>query len=454
MRRHRTIASCALAALVLTLALGWVGCRPGLSARPNVVLVIVDTLRADALGCYGAALDTSPELDDLASRGVRFADVLAQNSWTRPSIGSMLTGRHARSLGLYHEQVGGIGDEFTTLAEVLQDNGYATFGITANPHLNRYFNFHQGFDEYIDSNTVFRFMDPEGQMTLAVDVAVTAAVDLYRPVLEFARGNDSTPAYVQINMMDVHEWSRGELNLTRPEYESLFGKVAFADYYRSVRQASADLHEFIEQLRALPGWDDTLFVIVSDHGEGLGSHPHVENSSSHGWLLYESQLRVPLVLYREGWEFAGQVIHQPVRLLDLMPTLLEILSLPVPADLDGVSLAPALADPRAHLGLPEYFVAETELKDARKQAVYGTMWKYFVNHDDHPGTDPLELQPMGIMEDGSRSNRLDTDPATAEVMGRFLEDWLQRYPKQAPTRNTQSLSPEELEQLRAIGYFD
>jgi arylsulfatase A-like enzyme len=137
-----------------------------------------------------------------------------------------------------------------------------------------------------------------------------------------------------------------------------------------------------------------------------------------------------------------------------MPTLLAILGLPVPTDLDGLSLAPALADPRADLGLPEYFVAETELKGTRKKAVYGTIWKYIENHDAHVGTDLRELQAMRVTEDGSRTNRIATDPESAEVMRLFLEAWLQRYPKTAPARNTQSLSPEELEQLRAIGYFE
>jgi arylsulfatase A-like enzyme len=439
--------------LILATGVGWVSCGQRHRARPNVVLFIIDTLRADALGCYGAELEVSPELDALASRGVRFDNVYAQNSWTRPSIGSMLTGRYPRSLGIYTEQEGILGDEFTTLAEVLREGGYTTLGITANPHLNTSYNFHQGFDRYVDSDAVYSFMQRGTEQTDYRASTVMTAPEMFRQVRELVSKTETEPVYVQMNLMDVHEWTRGEHDLTRPEYDSLFDDVPFAAYYRPLRQLSADLGAFVEELRSIPGWADTLFIFVSDHGEGLGSHPDVEKSTWHGRLLYESQIRVPLFLYREGWKFAGTLVEQPVRLLDLMPTVLEVLSLPVPQGLDGVSVTPALRDPRTRLPLPDYFVAETELRGHKKAAVYGIHWKYFEHDDDHPGTAPRELQAMRVMEDGIRTNRIAADPGTAEAMAVFLEDWRKRYPKAPVPPHKQQLSREELDQLEAIGYL-
>jgi arylsulfatase A-like enzyme len=428
---------------------------PPLPARPNVALFIVDTLRADALGCYGAELSgTSPELDDLAARGVRFANVYAQCSWTRPSVASMLTGLLPRRLGIYDEEEGILGDGAVTLAEVLREHGYATFGITANPHMNAAFNFHQGFDDYVDSNAVYPFMETGGDGTIYRQSTLANALDLFERVLEFDGRAGNAPKYVQLNLMEVHEWHRHLQALTRPEYGLLFPEPRYGKYYRPVRQVSEDLVAFVESLQARPGWEDGLFVFVSDHGEGLDSHPNVGNSVLHGRLLYESQLHVPFVMYREGWELAGRVVERPVRLLDLMPTVLDAAGVPVPRGTDGISLMPAVREPGAPLPLPEYFVAETWLRDASRAAVYGNGWRYYENYDEHLGTAPRELQVAGQPEDGLRTSVLDSNLSTAEEMAAFLQTYWQRYPVTPPIPHKQAVSDEEIEQLRALGYLD
>ncbi|MBI4878373.1 MAG: sulfatase-like hydrolase/transferase [Planctomycetes bacterium] len=127
------------------------GCAPGAPARPNVVLVIADTLRADALGAYGNRLAASPELDAIAAAGVLCERVVAPCSWTRPSIGALLTGQYPRTLGLYEEEDEILKESCRTLADRLRDLGYATYGATANPMINAAFHFDQGFDVYLDS---------------------------------------------------------------------------------------------------------------------------------------------------------------------------------------------------------------------------------------------------------------------------------------------------------------
>ena len=441
-----------LVVLAATFVLG--GCSDAPPDRPHVVLFIIDTLRADALGCYGAPLDASPEIDALAARGVRFENVFAPASWTRPSIGSMLTGRYPRSLGIYAERYGILGDQFTTLAEALRDHGYATFGVTANPHLNTSYNFHQGFDTYIDSIAVYPFMKNSAGDPLYKESTVRSGPEMFDQARRFVEARDGQPIYLQMNLMEVHEWSRtGGHSLTRREYASAFADASSANYFAALRQISADLGAFVEQLRSRPGWDDALFIFASDHGEGLRDHPHVQHSMTHGYLLYESQLRVPLLFYREGWAASGQVVEQPVRLLDLMPTILDLLGIPVPLGLDGVSLMPAIRQPRVRLSLPEYFVAETELRTNRKISVYGSSWKYFEHFDKQRGIAPRELQPMGQAEDGSRTNQLDSEPSTADAMAAFLDEWQEAHPRAEAIPHAKELTDLEIRQLKAIGYL-
>jgi len=429
--------------------------REPLRPRPNVAVFLIDTLRADALGCYGGEVPgTSPELDDLAARGVRFANVYAQCSWTRPSVASMLTGFVPRRLGIYHERDGILGDGVLTLAEVLRQEGYATLGITANPHMNSAYNFDQGFDDYVDSTAVYAFMDPRRKRLRYKENSLATAADMFEQVLAFDDRAPDGPKYVQLNLMEVHEWGRNRRDLTRPEYDLLFAEPNFGIYYRPVRQISEDLGAFVETLRSRPGWDDGLFVFVSDHGEGLGSHPGVKNSIYHGQLLYESQLRVPFVIYREGWELGGRVVERPVRLLDFMPTVLDAAGVAVPRGLDGISLMPAVRDPGAPLPLPDYFVAETWLRAHDKAAVYGNGWRYYENRDEHEGTAPRELQVAGEREDGPRTSVLDANRPLADEMAAVLREYRRRYPKAPVIPHTRAISQQEIEQLRAIGYLD
>jgi len=447
--------------LLLLLAGSASGCgltdllSPELPPRPHIAVILIDTLRADALGCYGAAhADVSPELDALAARGVRFAQVYAPCSWTRPSAGSMLTGLSPRRLGIYRQHRGILGDGALTLAEILREHGYATFGATANPHMNVSFNFHQGFDTYIDSNAVWEWMEPGPGQVNYKQSTVTPAAELFAQALEFDRLRDDGPKYVQLNLMEVHEWYRKGMDLTRDEYLSFFPDDPYRRYHRAVRQISADVGAFVETLRARPGWDDALFVIVSDHGEGLGSHPHIKKSRTHGRLLYESLLHVPFVMYRDGWKYAGRVVDRPVRLLDFMPTVLEAAGLPVPRSLDGISLMPAVRDPEATLPLPEYFVAETGLRRTHKAAVYGDGWRYYENADGHEGTAPRELQVAGSEEDGRFTSVIKYNRKQAAKMRAFLDAWEEHLPPAPPKPFKQALSEAERDQLRALGYIE
>ena len=210
--------------------------------RPNVVLFIIDTLRADKLSSYGYPADTSPALTRLSEQGVQFDSVTAQTSWTMPSVGSMMASRYPRSLGLYKEDAQRVPDSAEMLAEILKRAGYATFGITANPNLNKRYNFHQGFDEYHESVVVFRSERedvPDGKVFYE-DGLLRTAPDITESVLEYTQRLDGAyPSFILIDLMEVHEYAFGKLR--RPEYDNLFAGEPSKHYLQMVRQVTDDI---------------------------------------------------------------------------------------------------------------------------------------------------------------------------------------------------------------------
>lgn len=450
------------------------GETPASSVRqPNVVLIIIDTLRADYLGCYGHTENPSPELDALSARGVRFADVLAQSSWTRTSIGCMTTSRYPRSLGLYKLKGEMLDDRFTTLAETFRAAGYRTLGVTANPVINSAFNMHQGFDEYVDSQIIFPWMgkavkprdrwwflrpwllrsvkDEQGR-TFKMDPRLNSAVDVYGTILRKVREEGRGPWFVQACIMEVHEAHRGRHSLTRPDHKRLFKGAENREYLCAVRQASKDTHDFVTELASLPGWDNSLFIIASDHGEGLDSHPHVPHSARHGRLLYESHVKVPLILYRPDGALEPGVVPERVRLLDLMPTVLELAGVAGPPEMEGLSLAPLLPGRGGEVALPKCFVTETQFGKFDKSAVYGPMWKLFLNRDGHRNLSGVELQRVGMLEDGERTDAAGEHGNQTAAMQAFFEEWQRLHPAAEPTPCSGGLTEDEAEQIRAIGY--
>ncbi len=438
----------------------------GKTAYPNVVLLIIDTLRADKLGCYGFSENTSPELDNIARKGVIFKNTFAQSSWTRPSHGSFLTALYPRTIGIYKQKYDILNDKFNTMAELLKKAGYTTLGITANPHINAVFNFHQGFDKYIDSVVVVDWMIEKyklkGKKVYSKKTPISSIEYILDRTMEMVNSVDGTPVYLQINIMDIHDAIKKDIQHgLRPEFKELFKDSGYpkryAKYYRVVRQVSYDVGKFIGKLTAVPGWENTLFIITSDHGEGLFDHGGVKFSQGHAFLLYASNMWVPYILYHHGDGLKPKIINRPVRLMDMMPTVLDYLGLPVPNNLDGVSLLRMIHGNESDVALPEYFVAETQYDKSNKIAVYSKDWEYIENRDDLPvkkvAVNKVELQPAGIKEKGVLTDMVDKKPEIVKRMKKFLDRWERKYPKRKKTDPQKSPSPEEIKQLKSLGYI-
>jgi len=296
------------------------------SADQNILLITIDTLRADALGAYGGRAAT-PHLDRLAAEGVRFTFAHAHAVVTLPSHSSILTGRNPFEHGVRDNAGYRLSEDQTTLAEMARGKGFATGAFVGAFPLDRQFGLAQGFDVYDDLS---------GREGTASDFSFAE-----RPageVVDAARewiGQQQTPWLAWVHVFDPHAPYAAPDPFARQYAEAPYaGEVAYTD------SALAPLLDL-----ARNGSRPTTVVVTSDHGEGLGDHQEL----THGVFAYESTLRVPLILAQVGGGSSAPgrpyVSDSPVRHIDIVPTLTELAGLTAPDGLPGRSLVQALDAP-------------------------------------------------------------------------------------------------------------
>ena len=327
----------AIAAQLGAIACGSPSPAAALRAIPkqNVLLVTIDTLRADALGCYGGAAAT-PALDRLATGGVRFEFAHAHAVTTLPSHASILTGRYPFQHGIRDNSGYRLPPKSRTMAALLGQAGYATAAFVAAFPLHSRFGLTQGFDLYDD-----RFGD-----TRAPDEFVMperpASVVVPRARAWIAARGSAGPWFVWVHLFDPHAPYRPPA-----PYDAQY---AAQPYFGEVAAVDAAIAPLFDDLRAVSS--PTLVVVTGDHGEALGDH----GEQTHGLFAYESTLRVPLILAEVGGPANSigdgarafqasdgrvEVAKAPARHVDILPTILEAVGQPLPADLPGRSLLTA-----------------------------------------------------------------------------------------------------------------
>ena len=298
---------------------------------PNVLLVTIDTLRADRLGAYGYRGARTPILDRLAAEGARFSDATAHAPLTFPSHVSILTGRYQAAFGVRLNGMTPLPETAVTLAERMKAAGYRTAAVVGSVILEGSYGLDQGFDLYDDR--------------IAVTPAATVAIaDLQRSAADVtaaagrwlagqaAGGAQSAPWFLWAHYYDPHlPYSPPPKYAAMVAGRSYDGEVAFVD----------------AELGKLLGWIDrqrTLVIVTADHGEALGEH----GEPDHGFFLYDSTLHVPLIMAgarggrSAGHAIAPRVITEQVRSIDIVPTVAELVGLARDTGADGVSLAPLL----------------------------------------------------------------------------------------------------------------
>lgn len=411
----------------------------------NVVLVVLDTLRADRLGAYGYERPTSTYLDALAERSALFTTAVSQSSWTRPSIQSILN-------GLYPESRDGL--DSAPLSEVLRRHGYRTRAITGGAQLAYQFGFSRGFEQHAIEDWI-RAPDRVVE-TLEADRSRRHFLFLHTYEIhdpyehrELAAGLD--PGRVgEVFRRAVWERLRSDLTAGEKEYIS-------ALYDSGIAYTDRQLGRLIERLDERGLLDRTLLIVTSDHGEELWDH----GLWGHGRAMLEHQTRVPLIVrvpeaMREelGLAAAPGMIRQQVRLVDLYPTILDLLGVPLEHEVQGRSLRPLLAGrrlPRAPAFSESTYWGPMEVKSLRDER-----FKYLRGIPKEP--EETDREGWEVVYD------LETDPGETEDVKeahldllrrmRAVVDRILRGGSTPQERVPGQLDPEVEEQLRALGYIE
>jgi arylsulfatase A-like enzyme/Flp pilus assembly protein TadD len=351
--RTRLIALVALVALVAGLAgaVLWRSRRQQSAAQPlaagalrggNVLLVTIDTLRADRVGAYGSPLGLTPAIDRLAREGLRAAAAYSHVPLTLPSHATIMTGLYPFSNGVRDNGTFRLDNTRSTLAKALKAAGYRTGAFVGAFVLDARFGLNAGFDVY-DDRMLGNGADLEVVQRTAEQVLAPAA-DWILGAQPPPNPQPPVPWLAWVHLYDPHEpYAPPEPYRSRYAADLYAGEIAYAD---------AAMGTFLDRLRSAGALDRTLVVVTSDHGESLGEH----GERTHGLFAYESTLRVPLVFWSAGALRPG-TFEGPARLVDIMPTVLDLVGVQTPAPTDGRSLRPFISGEQTVDRSPSYFEA-------------------------------------------------------------------------------------------------
>ncbi len=447
-------------------------CTPKPPVKPNVVLIVIDTLRADHLGAYGYGKPTSPHLDALAREGVRFANARSTSSWTLPSVASLLTGLYPAAHGA-ERNTAALGTTVPLLSEAFHNAGYLTVAFSANPaFVTPLQGFARGFDEF----TVLHGPPTEernvGDTTpsdpwLRSNVEVSRADAVTDAALRWIGAHDAAPAPY---LLYLHYFDPHAGYFPPPDYATRFG-VAPDDPLRGAAQwklllsfhapennadtatlmklydaeiayADEQIGRFVAGLRERTA-RPTYFVVVADHGEEFNDHGGIQ----HGRTLFDELLRVPFIVVGPGLD-AGRVVRDPVSLVSLWPTLAELVGVAPPPKADGPGLIELLHGQPAQAAnvfadLEARFPHDEQL---HHRAIVSSGWKLLVAPDRSSrifdlASDPLEQ--IGAIDAESRTDFLRTILKVHETSCRTA--------RAAAPPATVSVTPEWMDQLKALG---
>lgn len=421
-------AALVLLALALTPAArpaGQAAVDRAMAARPNVLLVTLDTTRPDHLGAYGSTKGATPVLDSLARDGVRFANAYCSTPLTLPSHCSILTGayplRHkVRNNGAYYLGAGEV-----TLAERLKERGYSTAAFVASFNTDSRFGLGQGFDVYDD-----RFLDDELLKAFKSERPADQVADAF---LAWLGAKPRDRFFAWIHFFDPH---------TPYEPPSPFRERFAADPYDGeIAFMDRELGRIVEALKAKGLLERTLVVLAGDHGESLGEH----GEADHGIFIYDATMKVPLILHAPGALPRGKVVDARVRLIDIMPTVLEWAKAGVNPEVQGTSLLPLVEGKGAEdrtCYLESFYPVETFGWSELIGIVEGG--RKFIRAPRSELYD-LEADPKETKDLSSREAR------AATALNKRLDEVIRAHvTSTAPGRRT--MTGEEEDRLRSLGY--
>jgi arylsulfatase A-like enzyme len=446
-------------------------------APPNVLVIVIDTLRSDHLSQYGYGLDTSPGLERLTRQGTRFSQARSPAPWTKPSIASLFSGmvpaRHG-AIGQFKR----LPRDVDTLAEILSREGWKTAAFSDNPFITEATYFDQGFDAF--------HYRRQGKSKRPEDAApprkhgdhlFDQTEAMFEQMRAWISAHSEAPFFVYVQPMNVHgpywvpskhraglfgrppisgfEYYKGPMNeimnrgnfALRKRMPPRYLKAQQEMYDTAIRFVTDTIGDLFDYLDETGLYDNTLIVVTSDHGEEMFDH----GGFGHAWSLYEEVLDVPLIVKFPG-QSRPQIIDDPVSLLDVLPTILSAANIALPERLDGEALQPLIAGEARSEPRDMYFETQWK-KRCVARAVREHPWKLIEIKKNYESKElrwllfDLERDPEEKMNVASRH------PDVVSHLRAKLEKRFELY-EATSVRAAADLETVDEEALRALGYIE
>ena len=413
-----TLAACMLA-----------GCSVGPEPVRSVVVVTIDTLRADRLGCYGNGDGLTPHLDALAADGVRFSDASAPAPITLPSHTSLFTGRYPTATAVRNNGTFVVPDDEITLAERFREAGWETGAVVAAFPLVRRFGLDQGFRIYDDDIEPPPGATPPKLRVHFVERDATAVTDRALGVWKSLAGGRR---FLWVHYFDPHAPYAPPVDRANTYASPYDGEVAYVDN---------EIGRLLETV--LADDPDAIVVVVADHGEALGDHDEM----NHGLFVYQSTIHVPMIFRAPGRLRPGRTVDAPVSLVDVAPTLAGLAGLAALEAVDGADLAPLIAgeQPPSRPVYAESLMPVLEYRFSELRALRDGHWKYI----DAPTPELYNLE----LDPGETRNLHHERAIEEQGLADRLRSFVAEAEESTAERATRGLDDETAAKLRSLGYI-
>ncbi len=391
------------------------------SNSPDIVIITIDTLRADRLGYRGYDINT-PNIDGLAEKGQTFNNARTCVPLTLPAHASLFTGCYPFSHGVRNNGIYYLSERFTTLPEIFKSKGYDTAAFIGAYVLNSKYGLSQGFDYYDDNFS--------NQSDLSFNYAERTADKVIDSTLDWLKKEKTDqPFFIWIHLFDPHAPYR-----LREKFVDKYGETP---YDAEVAYVDEQLGRFFTAISNLFPGRDRITVLTADHGEALGE----QGEETHGFFLYDGTMRIPLIINYKGKLQPGKS-DSPVNIVDIMPTILELCNFDVPPDLDGKNIF-NLSEDRIQYG--ETYLPYQNYGWSSLESVTKNKWKYISS---------VEAELYNLDKDKKEKyNVLNENKTVAETLKKELKKITDCEIPLQSALNRKSLTGDEQDKLKSLGYI-
>lgn len=414
--------------ILVLLAIVFFGCIPDSPKQKikHVLLISMDTTRADHLSCYGFNKQTTPHIDAFAEEATRFTSTFATAPLTMPSHSSMLTGTIPPYHGVHTNYNYTLGQSNVTLAEILKENGFKTSAIVSTFVLDSKFGLDQGFDQYNDTF----------ETTLnSIGINERGGGEASRLAMEWMETVRDEKFFLFLHYYDPHlKYEPPEPFASRFHDDPYSGEIAYTDY---------SIGKVLKHLKTLGIYDSTLIIITGDHGEMLNEH----NEQTHGYYIYDSAIHVPLMI-RLPAQKSGRKVEDITSLVDIVPTVCSLLGIPALPQHKGMDLSPYLL--QNGFSGPERYAYSESMTPAEFGAnallgITGREWRYLE-------TTRPELYHR-IKDPGEINNQISKAPEKALFLEQTLKQIVTDQLRESSDESRTDLDEASLQRLESLGYL-